>query len=433
MNVDISFFILPFLLFPLRFLLKTQNWQNILLFSSLILIAYHSVLSICIVFALSAIVYFNLVNSNRYRYFVIIILIIGFIAIKLMANTWVIIGYSYYSLQLLSVLLIPPQNIQFKEIILGAIFFPKFFSGPILKNNQIHFSDNKLEDFRHGLVRFVLGLVKIFILSNRLNEMVSGYFEHPLEINNGLIAVISTILFTIQMYLNFSGFTDIAIGLARVIGVNLPENFNLPLRSKNITDYWRKTHITLISWFNQFIFYPLQYKFKNHPQFALIVGTFLVFVISGLWHNLQIGFIIWGLINAFFIIAEYFWAKWQSKFRIRGVIYVILMVSVANFFFKLGNGPIIIQSLEVLFETNFLPNDYMADIVAVLGKGGYLEQQYHLLETIVLLCIFLFFEKKLNQISFNPHRPIIFVLVGLYLLFLFGNFSQNNQFIYLQF
>jgi D-alanyl-lipoteichoic acid acyltransferase DltB (MBOAT superfamily) len=433
MKVDISFFILPFLLFPFRYFLSQKSWKSLLTITSLLLISYYSVWSAILTFVLSFIVFTVGLKFYKLKWLMIILIVLGFVIIKTKSNGIVILGYAYYSLQLISILLSPQKNIKFVDIILGTTFFPRFFSGPILKNNQLIFSNNLIKDFSEGIVRFVLGICKIFILSNRLDDMLSGYFDHSTQINNGLIVLLSSLLFTVQMYINFSGFTDIALGLGRILGIKLPENFNLPLRSKNVSEYWRKTHITLINWFTQFVFYPIVYQLKLYPKAALIIGTFLVFVLSSLWHNFQIGFIIWGGLNAIFIILENFIKLPFKSTQFIGVLYVWVVVSFANFFFKIGDWETLQKSIEVLKNVNFFPENFMADIVAVLGKGGYLEQQYHLIETIVLLILFLIFENKIYSWVTTPQKPILFIVIGMYLLFIFGNFAQSNQFIYLQF
>jgi alginate O-acetyltransferase complex protein AlgI len=433
MNVDISFFILPFLLLPFRCFLAQNKWQSTLLIASLLLIAYHSVWSAVIIFSLSFLVFWIVKRFYQFKWLAIVLLILGFVAIKSKSNAIVILGYAYYSLQLISVLLLPHKNLKFIDVVLGAAFFPRFFSGPIVKNNQIVFSTNIHQDITVGVVRFILGLCKVFILSNRLHEMLSGYFEHTTQINNGLLVVISALLFTVQMYLNFSGFTDIAIGLGQMLGVVLPENFNLPLRSKNVSEYWRKTHITLINWFTQFIFYPLVYKLKKHPSIALVLGIFFVFILSACWHGFQMGFIIWGVLNAFFILLEHFVKLPLKNSGFLRVLYVWIAVSFANFFFKLGDWETIHQSIKVFGEVQFFPQNFMADVVAILGKGGYLEQQYHLIETFMLLFVFLISEKRISRWIASPKHPILFVAIALYLLFVWGNFAQSNQFIYLQF
>lgn len=433
MNVDISFFIIPFILFPFRYFFVQNKWQKLLILVSLLVIAYHSIWALATAILLSFLVFVVINKFQKFKWVALFIIVLGFIFLKSGFSGILLLGYAYYSLQLISILIIPPKNFQFSEVVFGTIFYPRFFSGPILKNNQIILTSDIHKDLKVGTLRLVLGLCKIFILSNRLDFMISGYFEHSSEINNSLLALISSLLFTVQMYLNFSGFTDIAIGLARVLGVELPENFDLPLRSKNMSEYWRKTHITLINWFTQFVFYPIVYRFKNTPKFALVLSTFLVFILSALWHNIQFGFIVWGLLNAFFIVTEYF-LKIENKLpRFIGIVYVFLVVSFANFFFKIGDFETIQQSLKILFNVNFFPQNFMADVVAILGKGGYLEQQYHLLETLVLLIVFLSFESKIQHWCKSTKYPIMFIFTGLYLLFIFGNFAQTNQFIYLQF
>ena len=139
-----------------------------------------------IIFSLSFLVFWIVHRFYQFKWAAIVLLILGFVAIKTKSNGIVLLGYAYYSLQLISVLLLPHKNLKFKDVVLGAAFFPRFFSGPIVKNNQIVFSTNIHQDIIIGVVRFVLGLCKVFILSKVLikNQTNGMEIEYTLVAEN---------------------------------------------------------------------------------------------------------------------------------------------------------------------------------------------------------------------------------------------------------
>lgn len=418
---------------------KNRRLEGIVITSVAVLL-YLNVVAAGITVLASILTYFALKSKKRsFEISLIILLLVVFFLSKSVAGTTsFLVGYSYYFLQLLSILIYPPKKeVKLIEVIAGTTFFTRFFAGPILAKNQLNVLEKiKKEDIYYGLNRISLGIFKKVVLSNRLVDMQSGYFDYPLEAQNGLLVLVSSLLFTAQMYLDFSAYSDIAIGTGRILGVKLPENFKLPFRSKSVSEYWRRTHITLITWLTQYIYYPITYKLRKHKYLSVIVAIFTTFILSGIWHGLSFGFILWGFLNALYLVVEFLTKKkrveWK-QFNLIPILTVFTLVTVANYFFKLNDLETIKTSIYRLVEIPFLPINYMTDFVAVLGKGGYLEQQYHLLENIALLALFFALEPKLIRWSEKTNFNMWYFTLIVIAIFVFGNFASTNEFIYLQF
>ena len=254
------------------------------------------------------------------------------------------LGLSYFSLQNISILLISKgsknEQLSFSSILFGNVFFAKFVSGPILmKNDFVKLKPElnyRIENIAQGLQRILFGLAKKLILADRLAVMVNNIFTAENEYFNGFSLVFASVLFTFQMYLDFSAYCDIAIGTAKLFGIDLKENFKMPLRSITITEYWRKTHISLIDWLSQTIYYPIVYQYRKKPYLSVVVAIFFTFILSGFWHGLAIGYITWGLLNGIYLIVEYTGRKkfkLQNKIAIIGIPITLILVSFSNFFF----------------------------------------------------------------------------------------------------
>ena len=440
MIFTVSYFLLIALsLIVLQVGFKKSRLHGIVI-TSISILLYFNPIAAGVTLLTSVLTYFALKSKNRnIQIGLIVILIVVFLLSKSIASsTSFLVGYSYYFLQLLSLLIYPPKKeVKLIDVIAGTTFFTRFFAGPILTKNQLNVTGKiKKEDIIYGLNRISLGIFKKVVLSNRLVDMQSGYFDYPLEAQNGLLVLVSSLLFTAQMYLDFSAYSDIAIGTGRILGVKLPENFNLPFRSKNVSEYWRRTHITLITWLTQHIYYPITYQFRKHKYLSVIIAIFSTFILSGIWHGLSFGFLLWGFLNALYLVVEFLTKKQRlawKRFNFIPIVTVFILVTIANYFFKLNDFQTIQKSLVRLVELPFLPINYMTDFVAVLGKGGYLEQQFHLLENVFLLVLFFALEPKLIRWSEKTNFKISYFTLIVILIFIFGNFASTNEFIYLQF
>ena len=352
------------------------------------------------------------------------------------------LGLSYYGLQNIGVLLLSvrskPQGFKFRDLLFGNAFFAKFISGPILLPKEIKAlnPDQVLNssNIYYGINRVLFGLFKKLVLADHLSTISNTVFEHPESDFKAITIIISCFVFTLEMYLNFSAYTDIALGIARLFNIKLKENFKLPIRSKSISEYWRKTHISLIDWFTQNFFYYFTFKWRKSPVKAAVFGIFITFLLSGIWHGKYIGFVIWGGLNALYLIIEYLGKRKNIKLpNFLGWTLTISLVSFANLFFKANYWGNSLHYLKQVFSTENWNFIWTSDVMAILGNGGYLEQQFRLLLLGSLTLLFFLFEKRLEFVSRLEKTSVFYIVIITLSIFLFGNFNAGTDFIYMQF
>lgn len=192
------------------------------------------------------------------------------------------------------------------DFMLFMIFFPQVLSGPIVR--YIDMKDelkNRIvceEDIRYGLKRFIIGMGKKVFIANNLGVLADSIWGTSTHELTATVAWIGAIAYTLQIYFDFSGYSDMAIGIARVFGFKFKENFEYPYMSKSITEFWRRWHISLSSWFRDYIYIPLGGSRTGN----VYCNIFIVFLITGIWHGSQWNFVVWGLWNGCFNMAE----KW---------------------------------------------------------------------------------------------------------------------------
>ena len=184
------------------------------------------------------------------------------------------------------------------------MFYPQLVAGPIERPQNIlpqlkTFQKYDLENVKSGLLLMAWGLFKKVVIADRLALFVDYAYNQPSE-KNGLTLLIATFFYTFQIYCDFSGYSDIAIGSARVMGYNLMENFKSPYFSTSISEFWRRWHISLSSWFRDYLYIPLGGNRKGIIRQYL--GLFLVFMVSGLWHGAKWTFVIWGSLHGIYLI-----------------------------------------------------------------------------------------------------------------------------------
>ena len=216
------------------------------------------------------------------------------------------IGLSFHTFQAMSYTLEVYKGKQKAERHFGiyalyVMFFPQLVAGPIERPQQIfpqfHFSQPfDWSNIVSGLRFILLGLFKKIVVADQLNVMVSYVFDNPHNVKGATI-YIGCLFFVIQVYCDFSGYSDIARGSAKLLGINLMENFNLPFFAKSYGNFWAKWHISLMNWFRDYIMFPLIRKKWKWPFVFM-----LVFVISGFWHGANWTFIVWGIYNGLLLI-----------------------------------------------------------------------------------------------------------------------------------
>lgn len=208
-----------------------------------------------------------------------------------------------------------------QDYALYIFMFPQILSGPIVRPGQIagQIADRKnhenIDERLTGFYRFMIGLAKKVLIADVLAATVNPIFSMgPSELSTGL-AWIGAIAYTFQIYFDFSGYTDMAIGLAKMVGFRLPENFNNPYISKNITEFWRRWHMTLSAWFRDYVFLPLAYstsrKLPKEKYMGLhadkviyLIATTVTFLLCGFWHGAAWTFILWGVYQGLFLILD---------------------------------------------------------------------------------------------------------------------------------
>ncbi|NER37289.1 MAG: MBOAT family protein [Oscillatoria sp. SIO1A7] len=254
------------------------------------------------------------------------------------------IGISFFTFQALSYIIdVYRQKIaagkNLLNVALYIAFFPQLIAGPIVRYRDIEAGLQKraitVENFASGVRRFILGLGKKMLIANTLAEPADAIFALPPgELTAGL-AWLGISCYTLQIYFDFSGYSDMAIALGKMFGFQFPENFNYPYISRSIREFWRRWHISLSTWFRDYLYIPLGGNRYSSLRTSLNLGT--VFVLCGLWHGASWTFIIWGLFHGFFIAIERLLPPTglaEKKFWPLQHCYLLLVVMVGWIFFR---------------------------------------------------------------------------------------------------
>ena len=348
------------------------------------------------------------------------------------------IGLSFHTFQAMSYTIEIYRGNQKAERHLGiyalyVMFYPQLVAGPIERpQNLIHqFREKHRFDYDRvtsGLKLMAWGFFKKIVIADRLAILVNTFYSDPLSHQD--LTLFAILFFSIQIYCDFSGYSDIAIGCARVLGIQLMKNFNRPNFSKSIAEFWRRWHISLSTWFKDYLYTPLKGSKKNrlHWAFSILV----VFLLSGLWHGANWTFIIWGGLHGLFIILEFLIKKY-IKIKLPDVLSLFItfnIVCLTRIFFR---APTLKDAINVFNQVK--------DIVILktqIRLPNY-DQTYLLID--ILLILFLFLIEYIQSYKSIPTwlskqsivvRFTIYTL-GIVSIFLLGNFNSQGQFIYFQF
>ncbi len=238
------------------------------------------------------------------------------------------LGLSFYTLQVMSYMIDVYRGTAQSEKHVGiyalfVAFFPQILAGPIGRANLLlpQYREKHAPDYERivsGLLRMVWGFFKKLVIADRLALVVNTVYGNPTAYS-GLPLIVATYAFAFQIYFDFSGYADIAIGAARVMGFQLSENFNHPYISQSIQEFWRRWHITLSNWLRDYIFYPLQRwiarRGASRSLLALAVPPMVTMLVSGLWHGETWNFIIWGALHGMFMVISVLWSQTTRSIR----------------------------------------------------------------------------------------------------------------------
>jgi len=253
------------------------------------------------------------------------------------------IGISFYTFQILSYTIDVYRGTEAQKNLLHfaayVSLFPQLIAGPIVRytdvERDLQSREHSLEKVAEGSARFLVGLGKKVLIADRLAELVSA-FRASAE-PSVLLYWLYALAFTLEIYFDFSGYSDMGIGLGRIFGFTFPENFNYPYISKSITEFWRRWHMSLGSWFRDYVYIPLGGNRVGRLRWYL--NIFVVWALTGLWHGADWNFVLWGLLYAVLLVNEKLWLKKQLE-RMPAVFqhaYVLFFVILGFVLFN-GNG-----------------------------------------------------------------------------------------------
>ena len=222
-------------------------------------------------------------------------------------------------------------------------FFPKLVSGPLMRYgpfvNQLYEVDPSLEDMAAGIRRLFLGFIKRTLIANQVAVLANAVFNQPLPTVAPHFAWLALLAYALQIYFDFAGYTDMAIGLGLMVGIRLPENFNHPYIARSVSDFWRRWHMTLTAWFREYVFYPLERRrFRWGGQ---QINILIVFMLTGLWHGFRPAYLAWGLLHGLALAMESLgFGRWLSRlWRPLQHIYALTIVLIGWVLFRSDNLP----------------------------------------------------------------------------------------------
>lgn len=340
---------------------------------------------------------------------------------------------------------------------LYVMFYPQLVAGPIERPQNMlpQFHEENHINYGQvvaGLRQMLLGFFKKVFIADRLAILVTGVYANPTGFH-GLPLILATVFFAFQIYCDFSGYSDIAIGSAKVMGFKLMDNFNRPYFSASIGEFWKRWHISLSSWFRDYIYIPL--GGNRVPRLQWIINILVTFLISGFWHGASWTFVIWGGLHGLYLVFWDLISNWGSilskkigfnakfNFNSLGVVITFILVCFAWIFFRASSFSDSLYIVTNLFSGisgqfahvgNFLvgTEGYSA-LLSGLWPGA---SQIDLIIAIITLGGFVWFEAKYKFWQSVFHKYVLFRWFIYYftiVLILFFGVFDNSQFIYFQF
>lgn len=350
------------------------------------------------------------------------------------------IGISFFTFHQLSFVIdvyrgVKPPMKKISDYALYILLFPQLIAGPIIRYNeisdQIQGRDKKfnVDEVLLGFLRFSIGLAKKVLIANVLGREADRIFALPTDQLDGILSWMGAITYTMQIYFDFSGYSDMAIGLARMMGFVFPENFNHPYIAQSITDFWRRWHISLSRWMRDYLYIPLGGNKVSGTR--LYFNLWVVFLISGLWHGAEWTFILWGAYHGFFLAIErLFLLKITSRI---GPFFRVLFT-----FFIVVIGWVIFRAQDIQQAFDFLKHMF----------SFHIQESFFSNHLLIILCVaivlsflplFLKTKEKNEQLStpnFSIGKTVFTVLIIIVCLSVcIGELTSSNfnPFIYFKF
>lgn len=350
------------------------------------------------------------------------------------------IGISFYTFQAMSYLIdvyrreVPAQKDVYK-LALYIVLFPQLVAGPIVKYHDVcEQIDNRTIEFKNviiGFKRFITGLAKKVLIANTLAEVVDKIFaQDPENLTTG-VSWLGAVAYCLQLYYDFSGYSDMAIGLGLMFGFRFLENFNYPYISKSITEFWRRWHISLATWFKLYLYIPLGGNRKGAVR--TYWNLFAVFLVTGIWHGAAWSYVAWGIWNGIFIVIERFFGLDKDK----NDRWYVSAAKHVYAFFAIVWGMIIFRAESLSYAYEYICRMLHIDVTKHLPDYDYgVNNKFAIMLIVGLICampvcrnlIYIKYEHKVQRTLVN---------IWLFLLFFWSTISlaasTYNPFIYFRF
>jgi alginate O-acetyltransferase complex protein AlgI len=327
-----------------------------------------------------------------------------------------------------------------RDYTLFITFFPKLLSGPIVRARELlpQFQDRvraTTEDIEVGLAYFMIGAVKKLVIADQIAPHVNLIFSAPGQYD-GLTLLTGVMGYAVQLYCDFSGYSDMAIGCARVLGFRFPDNFKMPYSSRSITEFWRRWHITLSFWFRDYLFMPLEIATRSNPRPLLraSINMMATMLLVGLWHGPSWNYVIFGGIHGAALVIHNVWTKRKPQGSPKPGPGNQFLQNMCSHFLTLG---------VILLAFVFFRAQSVADAFSCLGRmvswshgGTRLISPYILAAIAVVFLVHLFVKKDRNLAEELPQRSPVLRTLGyasLLLLLVVLGATEASPFIYFQF
>ena len=342
------------------------------------------------------------------------------------------IGISFYTFQILSYVVdvyrgeVPAQK-SFLKLGTYIAMFPQLIAGPIVRYAdiapQLDSRQTTLEDVSSGACRFVIGLSKKVLLANVLYELITA-FQQSRDLSV-LYFWLYAVSFALQLYFDFSGYSDMAIGLGRIFGFRFQENFNYPYISGSITEFWRRWHISLGSWFRDYVYIPLGGNRVSKAKW--LRNILVVWMLTGLWHGASWNFVLWGLGFAVLLVAEKLvYGRLLQRTHVLKHVYTLLLVTLSFVLFNADSVSEAVLQLGAMFGAGGLPlvstegvyylksyagtflfaaigaTPLVSNVISRFGKTRFGAQALTVLQPLVMLALLAACTAFLVDGSFNP-------------------------------
>lgn len=364
------------------------------------------------------------------------------------------LAISFFTLQQIAFLvdsyegLVEEKN--FLDYAIFVAFFPQLIAGPIVHHKEMmpQFANikNKVKNFHNisvGLFIFSIGLFKKVIIADTFAVWATAGFDTATTLNL-FEAWATSFSYTLQLYFDFSGYTDMAIGAALLFNIRLPQNFNSPLKSRNIIEFWSKWHMTLTNFITTYIYTPILKSYNKITFEKAMLATFITFVIAGLWHGSSWMFVIFGSLHGLALVVNHYWKKTKIKmYYIVAWFITINFVNIANVFFRAKELDDAIKVLSSMFSLNniVLPV-FLSSKLAFLNQfdiefGNWTKNidgsnwtVVYILFGFILISSFKNSMQKLNEFKAN-YKTVLLALMTFY--FAIISLNKPTEFLYFNF